>query len=152
MHEAIISREEFERAQAVIRKTGKCVDRKGRDYPLKGLVRCGNCGRVMQRNGKNYYCPYSLQDKDTDCAVKERYSESELENTVFQAIAQYVSQTRAADGRITRRKDSAPMEVRMLTVVPTIAAMAATTPMIVVTDERVVMVEDVLGIPFPIKD
>ena len=107
MHEAIVSREEFEQAQAVIRKAGKCAARKGRDYPLKGLVRCGNCGRVMQRNGKNYSCPYSLQDKDTDCAVKERYNESELENTVFQAIGRYVSQVEVSDRMI---KASMPME------------------------------------------
>lgn len=107
MHEAIVSREEFEQAQAVIRKAGKCAVRKGRDYPLKGLVRCGNCGRVMQRNGKNYYCPYSLQDKDTDCAVKERYNESEFEDTVFQAIGRYVSQVKVSDRMI---KDSMPME------------------------------------------
>ena len=107
MHEAIVSGEEFEQAQAVIRKAANHPVRRGRDYPLKGLVRCGNCGRVMRRNRKKYYCPYSLQDKDTDCAVKERYNESELEDTVFQVIGRYVSQVKVSDRMI---KDSMPME------------------------------------------
>ena len=46
-HEAIISKEDFELAQKVIRGGGRNPTRKQHDYPLKGLVRCGNCKRAM---------------------------------------------------------------------------------------------------------
>ena len=42
-HEAIISKEDFELAQKVIRGGGRNATRKQHDYPLKGLVRCGRC-------------------------------------------------------------------------------------------------------------
>ena len=41
MHEAIVSREEYDKAQAVIRKTGRSPS-KASYYPLRSLVRCGN--------------------------------------------------------------------------------------------------------------
>lgn len=42
MHEAIVSKEEFELAQRVIRTGNDCSNRKVKDYPLRGLVLCGN--------------------------------------------------------------------------------------------------------------
>ena len=48
-HEAIISKEDFELAQKVIQGGGRNPTRKQHDYPLKGLVRCGNCKRAMTR-------------------------------------------------------------------------------------------------------
>lgn len=96
MHEAIVSKDEFELAQAVIRGVEKKPDRKVRQYPLRGLVYCPNCKRVMTRrklrnSGYFYTCTHSTHDKDTECAVGERYSETELERIVFNAIGQFVS-------------------------------------------------------------
>ena len=45
-HEAIVSKEYFELAQKVIRGGGRNPTHKQHDYPLKGLVRCGNCKRA----------------------------------------------------------------------------------------------------------
>ena len=45
-HEAIVSREEFEKAQLVINNRNKVV-MGSVDFPLKGKVRCGNCRRAM---------------------------------------------------------------------------------------------------------
>ena len=47
MHGAIVSKEEFELAQAVIRGGEKNPKRNLRYYPLKGLVCCGNCKRTL---------------------------------------------------------------------------------------------------------
>ena len=46
-HEAIVSREEFEKAQLVIRNNGHRVVMGSVDFPLKGKIRCGNCRRVL---------------------------------------------------------------------------------------------------------
>ena len=46
-HEPIVSREEFDKVQALMPRR-KGWDRKNqREYPLKGLVRCGTCGKLM---------------------------------------------------------------------------------------------------------
>lgn len=45
-HEAIVGREEFEKAQLVIKSNSHKVLMGGVDFPLKGKVRCGNCRRV----------------------------------------------------------------------------------------------------------
>ena len=45
----IVSKEEFELAQAVIRGGEKNPKRNLRYYPLKGLVCCGNCKRTLTR-------------------------------------------------------------------------------------------------------
>lgn len=97
MHEAIISSEEFETAQAVIRGGVKRPQRTAHEYPLKGLVRCGNCKRMLTRrklkaSGEFFYtCTYSTRDKNTGCALRERYGEAELERVVYNAIGQMVS-------------------------------------------------------------
>ena len=58
-HEAIISKEDFELAQKVIRGGGRNPTRKQHDYPLKGLVRCGNCKRAMTRRKNKAGIRYS---------------------------------------------------------------------------------------------
>lgn len=95
MHEAIVSKEEFELAQSVIRGGEKKPVRKHQKYPLKGLVCCGNCKRVMtRRKHKNcsvtYQCCHSTHDRDTDCPVGERYDEKVIEASVYNAIGQYL--------------------------------------------------------------
>ena len=96
MHEAIVSKEEFELAQAVIRGGEKKPDRKVRQYPLRGLVYCPNCKRAMTRrklrnSGYFYTCHHSTHDKNTECAIGEKYDEAELERVIFNAIGQYVA-------------------------------------------------------------
>lgn len=59
-HEGIVTREEFDRAQAVMMKLRE-IDWKGpaKDRVLRGKVRCGICGHVMARNSAKaagYYC------------------------------------------------------------------------------------------------
>ena len=94
MHEPIVTKAEFEAAQKAIRKEGKKVPHKTNNYPLQGLVRCGNCRRIMCRrawNNKAYFtCMNSMQDSDTECAVGEHYAEDEIERVAFNAIKQFI--------------------------------------------------------------
>ena len=59
-HEGIVTREEFDRAQAAMRKFRE-FDRKRlkEDHILRGKVRCGICGHAMEKNkakAAGYYC------------------------------------------------------------------------------------------------
>lgn len=94
-HEAIISQETFLLAQRVIRR-GNHEPRKVSDYPLRGLVCCGNCKRTMSRRKRKdgsvfYTCHHSNHDRDTECRVGEKYSESRLEDIVYNAIGDFLA-------------------------------------------------------------
>ena len=56
-HEAIISQEEFDRAQALrkAKAVGKRGVRSGAAYPFTGLIRCGECGRLFKHKVTKYY-------------------------------------------------------------------------------------------------
>lgn len=94
-HEAIISKETFLLAQRVIRR-GNHEPRKVSNYPLRGLVCCGNCKRTMTRRKRKdgsvfYTCHHSNHDRDTECRVGEKYSESRLEDIVYNAIGDFLA-------------------------------------------------------------
>ena len=95
-HEAIISKEDFELAQKVIRGGGRNHTRKQHDYPLKGLVRCGNCKRAMTRRknkaGVRYFqCIHSVNSRNTDCPVGRSFPEMDIEKVVFHALTQFLA-------------------------------------------------------------
>ena len=95
-HEAIISKEDFELAQKVIRGGGRNPTRKQHDYPLKGLVRCGNCKRAMTRRknkaGIRYFqCIHSVNNGNTDCPVGRSFPEMDIEKVVFHALTQFLA-------------------------------------------------------------
>ncbi len=119
MHEAIVSKEEFELAQAVIRGGVKKPKRNPHYYPLKGLVCCGNCKRALTRrknrnvSGYFYQCTHSTNDRDTECPVGERYSEAWLENAAYNAIGQMLSlaeKKAVKNHEISKRRKSAISE------------------------------------------
>ena len=119
MHEAIVSKEEFELAQAVIRGGVKKPKRNPHYYPLKGLVCCGNCKRALTRrknrnvSGYFYQCTHSTNDRDTECPVGERYSETWLENAAYNAIGQMLSlaeKKAVKNHEISKRRKSAISE------------------------------------------
>lgn len=119
MHEAIVSKEEFELAQAVIRGGVKKPKRNPHYYPLKGLVCCGNCKRALTRRKKRnvsgyfYQCTHSTNDRDTECPVGERYSEAWLENAAYNAIGQMLSlaeKKAVKNHEISKRRKSAISE------------------------------------------
>ena len=95
-HEAIISKEDFELAQKVIRGGGRNPTRKQHDYPLKGLVRCGNCKRAMTRRknkaGIRYFqCIHSVNNGNTDCPIGRSFPEMDIEKVVFHALTQFLA-------------------------------------------------------------
>lgn len=95
MHEAIVSREEYDLAQAVIRKTGRSPA-KASYYPLRSLVRCGNCGRCMAflKSGKGFYCTYGRTDRNSACPTEVIHLAADIEQRIYDAIMLFL---KAAD-------------------------------------------------------
>ena len=94
-HEAIVSREEFEKAQLVIKSNSHKVLMGGVDFPLKGKVRCGNCRRVMAHNFKQavptFWCREGLELVGQTQCTSEVFQVSAIENAVFQALKKELS-------------------------------------------------------------
>ena len=94
-HEAIVSREEFEKAQLVIKSNSHKVLMDSVDFPLKGKVRCGNCRRVMAHNFKQtvptFWCREGLEHVGQTQCTSEVFQVSDIENAVFQALKKELS-------------------------------------------------------------
>lgn len=94
-HEAIVSREEFEKAQLVIKSNSHKVLMGSVDFPLKGKVRCGNCRRVMAHNFKQvvptFWCREGLELVGQSRCTSEIFQVSDIESAVFQALKKELS-------------------------------------------------------------
>ena len=94
-HEAIVSREEFEKAQLVIKSNSHKVLMGRVDFPLKGKVRCGNCRRVMAHNFKQvvptFWCREGLELVGQTQCTSEIFQVSDIESAVFQALKKELS-------------------------------------------------------------
>lgn len=92
-HEAIVTTEEYEKAQEAIIHAGK-YDRGTNTYLLRSLVRCGVCGRIMSRSRKGahtgifYKCDKNRYIEDSPCPIGERFYEAELEKLVLSSLSQ----------------------------------------------------------------
>ncbi len=85
-HEALVSEADYNQAQKTIKKVVRNCNRSEREYPLRSLVRCSICGRIMHRycNVKRTYykCDMSRYDEATRCPIDEKYYEDKLESVV----------------------------------------------------------------------
>lgn len=104
MHEAIVTEEEYEAAQKVIKKTGNTQPAQT-VYPLKSLVFCGNCGRHMTKIKSagipRFKCTHGRHDRGSICNKVSSLLEEELEKIVFEAIQ---SMIRLVDDKQIRPK------------------------------------------------
>lgn len=104
-HEALISREDFERAQAILRERNEHFNiSKETDptYPFSGLIRCGCCGGGFRRrkcNGKAYYMCKNRINKGFEPCDSRQIPEGELER-----MAREVLGTKELDEAILREK------------------------------------------------
>ena len=112
MHDAIISKETFLKAQGIFR-TGYKKKREGSyDYPLQGKVKCGSCKRAMQyKSGKvrgkdyNYFgCLHSTYQDGSNCS-KRYIKENVLNDIVFQSVKQMVAISEKAAEIVRQKKE-----------------------------------------------
>lgn len=84
-HDAIITKEEYENAQLIIKKIKKnsfCVAKK---YALKGKVRCGNCKLAMSYcdESNSFYCPHKASAGSSSKCYGSYYDNKVIESVVF---------------------------------------------------------------------
>ena len=91
MHEAIVTPEEYELAQRIMR-AGKSSVKGIPPHPLKSLVVCGNCLRIMEWNKHTIRrrCRYGSYGGDAGCRNLHPPKESELEAIVLRAIKNFI--------------------------------------------------------------
>lgn len=92
-HEAIISKEDFEKAQKIFDKKQDKRIVASYEYPLKSLVKCGNCRRAMTRTKRKnisnvFICPFHRVDGNETCKANHT-KETELETIAYNAITHF---------------------------------------------------------------
>lgn len=80
VHPAIIDKDTFRKVQEKMHTKKRGEEKQ---FLLKGLVRCGECGRLMVRDKKRFRCRYQ---KFTEHRNVESISETELEEIVWKAV------------------------------------------------------------------
>ena len=87
VHEAIIDRETFDKAQALHRRDTRTAPEKSEVYLFSGLIRCADCKKAMHRKtakGIAYYSCRTYSDKKT--CTKHTIREDKLESAVLAAL------------------------------------------------------------------
>lgn len=96
MHEAIVTHEEFQKVQEILKFGKTRGNYKLQEYPLKGVVRCAECHRIMTRRtgGKGavyYLCDKSASDPGASCPREKHFMETDIERIVLHAIQQMLA-------------------------------------------------------------
>lgn len=86
-HDGIVTRGEFDRAQAQMRRYAEHPCRPGCS-PFRKKVRCGVCGHIMARTGKKnpYYSCHTPRVTDAYICLEERVPEKDLADAVLQQL------------------------------------------------------------------
>lgn len=92
-HQAIIDRELFDKAQALLQRDTRTAPGKQNVYLFSGFLRCADCGKAMVRNtSKNfvyYYCR-TYREKSTEECSKHAIRADILEDAVLVTIQKQV--------------------------------------------------------------
>ena len=107
MHESIVTKEEFLKANEVVRKMKSPSSRIARDYPLRTVARCAGCGRALQyypRLKRPYYlCNSSKYAVETVCCQEKMY-EDVINEAVWQALQSLFALSDELSGRLKKKK------------------------------------------------
>ena len=107
MHESIVTKEEFLKANEVVRKMKSPSSRIARDYPLRTVARCAGCGRALQyypRLKRPYYlCNSSKYAVETVCCQEKMY-EDVINEAVWQALQSLFALSNELSGRLKKKK------------------------------------------------
>ena len=94
-HEAIISKEDFDAVQQIIRSNRRTKSPPKQQNALAGIIKCGRCKRAMaitEERGKGayraYYC--TTYHKHKNLCEKNRINVSVIENTVLEVLNQHL--------------------------------------------------------------
>ena len=107
-HEAIVTAEEFEKAQGAIRSQKRTHSPVRREYPLKGKVRCGNCRRMLIYEPRKYHagflcCLSTRSSAGMSGCNMEHYSLEAINAKVLNAIERVVSVAQVLEVKLESR-------------------------------------------------
>lgn len=88
-HEGIVTPEEFEEAQAVIRQTDMPQARLDSGFSLRGKIRCGNCNRAMVFHDSAtpvIYCSHAVEAGQASKCDRTKYSSRWIESVVLYSL------------------------------------------------------------------
>ncbi len=93
-HEAIVTMEEFEMANEKIVRIKNSKKDESIEYPLKSLLKCGDCKRAMKRKQREvmntyFVCSNRAKDATSNCKTR-KVDEKKIEELVYNAILQVV--------------------------------------------------------------
>ena len=92
-HEAIVSREAFQRVQELLRRDTRMAPGEQTLYLFSGLLRCGDCGKAMCRSkakGIVYYFCRTYKEQSKTACTKHSIRHSVLKEAVLQAVRQQI--------------------------------------------------------------
>lgn len=112
MHEGIVSKEEFLKAQEILGKRGKNVRVTDRNYPLYRKVKCGTCGRAMnyriytvKNTDYKYFCCSHAKEQIGEGGCCRRYvTEDNLNAVVWAALRKLLEMTDALKRKLDVQK------------------------------------------------
>ena len=91
---AIVTKEEYEKANQVIRSQQKEAFVVPTTHILKGKVRCGNCRRslayLITGNRECYYCDHGREAHKYSKCCKDDYPVKQVESVVWYAVKEFV--------------------------------------------------------------
>lgn len=97
-HEAIISKEDFEIVQSLLKRRGRKAPQNNKLYALSGFVKCGDCGRSMSRKCYHhsygeyaYYVCSTYVKIDKNACTKHSTRMDNLEKIVLSAIQSQIA-------------------------------------------------------------
>ena len=107
-HEAIVTAEEFEKAQKVIHSSPNRRPKTSREYPLKSKARCGNCKRAMvyELRGSRpgyFYCGHKRSAVELSGCSMAHYEENDLNAKVLNAIDRVISVAQVLEAKLESR-------------------------------------------------
>lgn len=95
-HAAIVTKKDYETAQAAIRLTRKADFKLENKYVLKGKIRCGVCRLAMARleaaYDAVYYCPHKKEAGDKAGCCGEKFLAYQIEETVLELLRSRLKQ------------------------------------------------------------
>ena len=109
MHEAIVSREEYERVQALIssgvRRTKYSTD----VYPLRSRVFCGCCNLHATLDRNVFRCVHYYKSGSDECRGVKSPKMDELERLVFEGIREIIEVSSGDKVEMLKREDRSSM-------------------------------------------
>ena len=115
MHQGIVTKDEFLKAQKIFRKQGKTKRVVEKTYPLWRKVKCGTCGRAMtMKSGvvrgvdyRYFHCPHATVQVGEGGCTKECFREETLNAVVWDSVKGLLSAAGDAKKRNGKKQAAA---------------------------------------------